>query len=106
MGKNSWDCEVKGKKTWEKDSQIIKGKEGKIGYQHFLAFSTIFSSISINSPILFARFGLLSVNSFNMIKTEILFPGKDLTRMQQGIFCVVRQITSAITAMRKIPNTV
>ena len=57
----------------------IVGKGENAGNQHFLAFPTMFSSLSDETAIVIsATLNLSSTNAFNLVQAKILLYGKEL----------------------------
>ena len=69
--------------TLKKVEENTVGKEENAGNQHFFfSFPTVFSTRSQGETVILAMFNLLSANTFNLVKSNILLFGKELTLSQ------------------------
>ena len=72
------------------DKRSLENTEGKgenAGNQHFLLFSTVFSTLSKRENVILATFKLSSANAFNLVMSKILFFGKGLMGFHEALNC-------------------
>ena len=92
----------------EKPFENIVGKEESAGNQHFLPFSTMFSTllrtkIIISAYFYSAYFILSSANAFNLDRSRIFLFGEELTRY--GSLMKKQLFPSRLFALLTLPQT-